>query len=248
MRKVVKNVALAVLASAFISSLPSYADADKALALEQAQLKYIISYQALQKAKQSTNTETKSNLAKFVKYYREAYAQYLQLLKNNELYNPTEKDFNPADEFNEREFNNNRIYHDWNSADPYEFDNTIKNLVDNGKTPDAVVKTVMDSLPDDFYSEETDDCPERENPVVNTGDSPAVAPSDVDTQASTPKPIRKCKSKKNPAYPDGECEWVFDKSDSGAFGYGNSPFGLWQNKEPRPPRCRYCNRAKPKKD
>jgi hypothetical protein len=161
-----KKVVYSVLISSIISTVPIYADASTALSLEKAQMKYILSYQALQKAKKTPNQL--ENLAKYVKNYREAYAQYLQLLDDNGLYKPTEKDLNPADDFNDQEFNSTRNWQDWETINPNDYIESVNDLVEKGESPDAVIETVMSKIPEDTYSEEIkteNPCPSSTEPI-----------------------------------------------------------------------------------
>jgi hypothetical protein len=154
MKRIIKNLALALMASATLSVVPVYADASTALSLEKAQMKYVLSYQALQKAKITPNQQ--GNLAKFVKNYREAYAQYLQLLRDNNLYDPAEKDLNPANDYNDQQFALTKKWQNWESINPNEYEDLVNSYVEQGKTPDEVINTVMDKIPDETYSEEFD--------------------------------------------------------------------------------------------
>ena len=63
-------------------------------------MKYVLAYEALQKAKLDPNK--KSELPKYVRKYRESYAQYLELMRKNDLYNLQDEQFvnDPEGNFN----------------------------------------------------------------------------------------------------------------------------------------------------
>ena len=91
MKNLIKKTALILLASAAVSVAPVMAEEISSFQLEKALMKYVLTYEAYQKAKQSPNKEIRANLPKYVRLYREAYAQYLELLRKAELYDPADE-------------------------------------------------------------------------------------------------------------------------------------------------------------
>ena len=104
MKNLIKKTALILLASAAVSVAPVMAEEVSSFQLEKALMKYVLTYEAYQKAKQSPNKEIRANLPKYVRLYREAYAQYLELLRKAELYDPADESMenDPAGNFNKR--------------------------------------------------------------------------------------------------------------------------------------------------
>ena len=102
MKNIIRKVALALIASSCVCVAPIMAQDVSSYQLEKALMKYVLTYEAYQKAKQSTNKEVRANLPKYIRLYREAYAQYLELLRQAELYDPKDKDNDPVGNFNRR--------------------------------------------------------------------------------------------------------------------------------------------------
>ena len=84
--KLSKQLSIALLISSCYLGAPAFSEPPEAKEYEKALMKYILSYEALQQAKK--DPAKSAQLPKFVRKYRESYAQYLQLMRENDLYKP----------------------------------------------------------------------------------------------------------------------------------------------------------------
>ena len=147
MKKIIKTAALILLASASVSVAPVMAEEVSSYDLEKALMKYVLTYEAYQKAKQSPNKEVRAKLPKYVRLYREAYAQYLELLREAELYDPSDENKNndPAGNFNKDKPKRQQVK--WGAVKSGSQREQVKKVVENGGDPDEVCVVVKQNLP-----------------------------------------------------------------------------------------------------
>ena len=147
MKKIIKTAALILLASAAVSVAPVMAEEVSSYDLEKALMKYVLTYEAYQKAKQSPNKEVRAKLPKYVRLYREAYAQYLELLRKAELYDPSDENKNndPAGNFNKTRPSKQQVK--WGAVKSGSQREQVKKVVENGGDPDEVCVVVKQNLP-----------------------------------------------------------------------------------------------------
>jgi len=151
MKNLIKKTALILLASATVSVAPVMAEEISSYKLEKALMKYVLTYEAYQKAKQSSNKEVRANLPKYVRLYREAYAQYLQLLREAELYDPSNEKMenDPAGNYNRKVPEKQQI--EWTAVNSGSQRAQVKKVVENGGNPDDVFVVVKNNLPEKSY-------------------------------------------------------------------------------------------------
>ena len=115
-------------------------------------MKYILSYEALQKARQTPSQQ--SQLPTFRKNYDEAYSQYLVLLEKDNLYDPTddEKPNDPAGLYNEKIIANGGDVQLWETVDTSAEREKVFEAVQNGNDPDKVLEVVEAQIPEEGYS------------------------------------------------------------------------------------------------
>jgi hypothetical protein len=70
------------------------------LQLEQAGMEYMLAYEAWLEARRSKDPEARANIVRLMKEYREAYARFLAMLREDKLYEP-QKPKNPAGWYNQ---------------------------------------------------------------------------------------------------------------------------------------------------
>ena len=147
MKKIIKTAALILLASASVSVAPVIAEEVSSYELEKALMKYVLTYEAYQKAKQSKNKEVRAKLPKYVRLYREAYAQYLELLREAELYDPSDekKENDPAGNYNKGKPSKQQVK--WGAVKSGSQREQVKKVVENGGDPDEVCVVVKQNLP-----------------------------------------------------------------------------------------------------
>lgn len=113
--------------------------------LEKALMKYILSYQAYKKARQSSSKEIRANIPKFTKLYRESYAQYQDLLQKAKVYNPQKIDNNPAWLYNRNEIKKGELPILWKNYNAKKERSEVRAAVRLGI--DAVKITVKNNIP-----------------------------------------------------------------------------------------------------
>ena len=140
MRKLIKKVALSVLATAVFVPVSAYSEATPAQ-YEKALMKYVLSYEALQKAKEDPSKA--SELPKFLKKYRQSYSEYINLMQENDLYNPADKDKknDPAGNFNRKRKKQNKPKQKWKKVNTAAPRQNVRQKIDMGLEPDEAVNT-----------------------------------------------------------------------------------------------------------
>ena len=147
MKNIIRKAALVLLASAAVSVAPVMAEEISSYQLEKALMKYVLTYEAYQNAKQSKNKEIRANLPKYIRLYREAYAQYLELLREAELYDPSDenKQNDPAGNYNSKKEGKQKVR--WGAVKSGSQREQVKKVVQNGGDPDDVFVVVKQNLP-----------------------------------------------------------------------------------------------------
>lgn len=120
---------------------------------EQALMKYVLAYEAFQQAK--TDPNKKAKLPLYIRKYRESYAQYLQLMRENNLYDPTddEKLNDPVGNFNQLRKDNKKPKKKFKPVDTSKARQEVRKKVDNDEDPEDIVEeTAANSVPEEGYS------------------------------------------------------------------------------------------------
>ena len=167
--------------------------------LEKALMKYVLSYEALQKAK--TTPSQQSKVPAYKKNYDEAYSKYLQLLYAAELYDPSdeEKVNNPAGEYNEKAKSKGKKAQKWKTVDTSKYREKVAAAVEEGKEPEQVVQVVDKQIKKKGYSKAEGSCD------TNTGDDPD--PEETDPEEDDGIPIdeeEECQHTNIESQPTGE--------------------------------------------
>ena len=153
MKSAINLIAIYILANLCLLSTPAFCEeAVSANDLEKALMRYILSYEALQKARQTPSQQ--SQLPTFRKNYDEAYSQYLVLLEKDDLYNPTDenKPNDPAGLYNQKMGTNEENFQLWETVDTSSEREKVSEAVENGNNPDDVLEVVEAQIPEQGYS------------------------------------------------------------------------------------------------
>ncbi len=137
-----RNLVLAVIATTCMSITTGYCDQVKTVELEKASMRYVLSYAALLKAKQDPSKADK--IPQRLKKYRECYAQYLKLLNENDLYNPTDiKGKNdPAGNFNKKQKKEGKPKRRWKKVDTSKARENINVTLETSDDIDNAIENV----------------------------------------------------------------------------------------------------------
>ena len=186
MKNIIRKAALVLLASAAVSVAPVMAEEVSSYQLEKALMKYVLTYEAYQNAKQSSNKEVRANLPKYVRLYREAYAQYLELLREAELYDPSDdkKENDPAGNFNKKRPDKQQVK--WSPVKNGSQREQVKKVIQNGGDPDDVFVVVKQNLPKKPISKTKQQIEEEEKAAAEAA-AAASSISSSDT-STTPDP------------------------------------------------------------
>ena len=153
MKIIIPKVALAVLISSCFTIAPSYCHEVNAVVYEKALMKYVLAYEALQKAKQDSTK--RSELPKYIRKYRESYAQYLELMRKNELYNLDDDQFinDPEKNFNETIEERGMPQQKFEAFDTSSARQQVSQKVEKGEDVDSAVECeTTKSVPKKGYS------------------------------------------------------------------------------------------------
>ncbi|MBR4329987.1 MAG: hypothetical protein IKO19_10875 [Candidatus Riflebacteria bacterium] len=188
MKKLIRTAALILLASASVSVAPVMANEVSSYELEKALMKYVLTYEAYQKAKQSPNKEVRANLPKYIRLYREAYAQYLELLRESELYDPSDenKENDPAGNFNKGRPSKQQVR--WGAVKSGSQREQVKKVVENGGNPDEVCVVVKQNLPKKKIAkteQEIEDEQKEAEQASSGGSGETASDTGVDTGTNT---------------------------------------------------------------
>lgn len=116
------------------------------LKLEQAAMEYILAYEAYLEARRSKEPHIRKQIVKHMQNYRESYARFLSLLRENKLYEP-QKPKDPAGWYNKKHKKDRGNKRKWKKTDGKEVREQIKAMVEQGTDPDQVRMFIADNLP-----------------------------------------------------------------------------------------------------
>lgn len=117
-----------------------------ALEIEQAVMEYMLAFEAYQSARKSKDPDTRAKMVQYMKQYREAYARFLSMMREDKLYEP-QKPKNPAGRYNKKHESQKGYKRDWKKTAGKELRGKIKKMVEAGATPDEIKKKIRESLP-----------------------------------------------------------------------------------------------------
>ena len=145
MRKLSKTIMMAISFSVAMSPLASFCEEIKPVEYEKALMRYVLSYEALQSAKQ--DPEQSSKLPKLYKKYRQSYSEYLKLLHDEELYTPENEksENNPSGNYNKMKGDKHLPQRKWASVNTKNARENVKNQIKNGDDIDCSIENTTSS-------------------------------------------------------------------------------------------------------
>lgn len=117
-----------------------------ALEIEQAVMEYMLAFEAYQSARKSTDPEVRGKMVQYMKQYREAYARFLDMMREDKLYEP-QKPKNPAGRYNRKHEKQKGHKRQWASTAAQKSREKVKKLVEAGASPDEIRVAIKASLP-----------------------------------------------------------------------------------------------------
>jgi len=116
------------------------------LEIEQAVMEYMLAFEAYQSARKSTDPEVRGKMVQYMKQYREAYARFLDMMREDKLYEP-QKPKNPAGRYNRKHEKQKGHKRQWASTAAKKTREKVKKLVESGASPEEIRVAIKASLP-----------------------------------------------------------------------------------------------------
>lgn len=145
MRKVAKTIIMALSLTIAMFPITTFGEEVKPVEYEKALMRYVLSYEALQNAKQ--DPEQSSKLPKLYKKYRENYSKYIKLLHDEELYNPEDEksENDPGGNYNKKKGNDHLPQRQWASVNTKTARENVKTQIKNGGDIDSSIESTTSS-------------------------------------------------------------------------------------------------------
>ncbi len=189
MKKIILLTSLLVFITMFSTNqvTPLIAEEDiPVYSLEKALTKYMLSYEAYRKAR-TAKKEIRANVPKFMKMYREAYAQYQELMQDADVYDPQHKYNNPAGLYNDKEKAKGEYPILWKEYVAEKERKEVRESVKKGMSPSEVNNIVNNNLPKQPRASRYSP-PEPEHDEPSDNDTSHDEPSTEDHQPSETQP------------------------------------------------------------
>lgn len=116
------------------------------LLLEQAAMEYMLAFEAYVEARRSKNPDTRGKVVMLMKEYRQAYAKFLSMLREDKLYDP-QKPKNPAGWYDKKHEKTHGNKRDWKKTDAGDLRKTVKEMVKRGASPEEIKAYIKNNLP-----------------------------------------------------------------------------------------------------
>lgn len=116
------------------------------LLLEQAAMEYMLAFEAYVEARRSKNPDIRGKVVLLMKEYRQAYAKFLSMLREDKLYDP-QKPKNPAGWYDKKHEKTHGNKRDWKKTDAGDLRKTVKEMVKRGASPEEIKAYIKTSLP-----------------------------------------------------------------------------------------------------
>lgn len=114
--------------------------------LERALQSYLLAYEAFKQSRKSKNKEVRARMPEFLHNYRVAYANFISILHEDNLYKPQEPP-NPAGKYDKKRKQETGYGMLWPELKIKHLRKNIKKMVSNGATPTEVIAEINASLP-----------------------------------------------------------------------------------------------------
>lgn len=116
------------------------------LELERAVMQYMLAFEAYTTARRSKDPKVRSRLVKLMQEYRNAYARFLEMLREDKLYRPN-KPKDPAGWYDEKHKKTKGYKREWKKTDAKEIRAEVKEMVKNGASPEEIKAFIEAKLP-----------------------------------------------------------------------------------------------------
>jgi hypothetical protein len=130
---------------------PDAADVDQIqlrdpLELERAVMQYMLAFEAYTEARRSKDPNVRGRLVKLMQEYRNSYARFLEMLREDKLYRPN-KPKDPAGWYDEKHKKVKGYKRNWKKTDAKELRAEVKEMVKNGASPEEIKAFIQAKLP-----------------------------------------------------------------------------------------------------
>ncbi|PKL47028.1 MAG: hypothetical protein CVV42_14575 [Candidatus Riflebacteria bacterium HGW-Riflebacteria-2] len=116
------------------------------LELERAAMQYMLAFEAYVTTRRSKDPNVRSKMVKMMQEYRNAYARFLEMLREDKLYAPN-KPKDPAGWYDEKHKKIKGYKREWKKTDAKELRAEVKEMVKNGATPEEIKAFIQAKLP-----------------------------------------------------------------------------------------------------
>ncbi|NLV93936.1 MAG: hypothetical protein GX031_05195 [Candidatus Riflebacteria bacterium] len=117
-----------------------------AVQVERAVAKYVLAFEAYNEAKKSENPDVRARTAEHLRNYRESYAEFLKMMRNDNLYDPKmPKDM--AGDYNRKHFEVKNEEREWSGDGLKNVSDYVKKEISAGGDPKMVASYIEDVLP-----------------------------------------------------------------------------------------------------
>ncbi|KAF1079445.1 MAG: hypothetical protein GQF41_4197 [Candidatus Rifleibacterium amylolyticum] len=116
------------------------------LELERAVMQYMLAFEAYTTARRSKDPKVRSRLVKLMQEYRNAYARFLEMLREDKLYRPN-RPKDPAGWYDEKHKKTKGYKREWKKTDAKEIRAEVKEMVKNGASPEEIKAFIEAKLP-----------------------------------------------------------------------------------------------------
>jgi len=106
----------------------------------------MLAFEAYTTARRSKDPKVRSRLVKLMQEYRNAYARFLEMLREDKLYRPN-KPKDPAGWYDEKHKKIKGYKRDWKKTDAKEIRAEVKEMVKNGASPEDIKAFIEAKLP-----------------------------------------------------------------------------------------------------
>ena len=150
-----------------------------ALEIEQAVMEYMLAFEAYQSARRAKDPEVRGKMVQYMKQYREAYARFLSMMREDKLYEP-QKPKNPAGRYNRKHEKEKGVKRQWDNSSARETRSKIRKMVESGASPEEIRSAIKVSLPTAPRSIDPSTCVTSCGPDGSGGSNETINPRTVD--------------------------------------------------------------------
>lgn len=116
------------------------------LELERAVMEYMLAFEAYTAARRSKDPQVRGRLVPLMREYRNSYARFLEMLREDKLYRPN-RPKDPAGWYDKKHEKTKGYKRDWKKTDAKELRAQVKEMVKNGASPEEIKAFIRSQLP-----------------------------------------------------------------------------------------------------